>query len=56
MTTQHEEFKTSREAQAMLTSLKRAAQFCVGPESSARHSERIRAVEAELERLRRQGR
>ncbi len=54
--TTHEEFKTSREAEAMLQSLRHAAQFCTGPESSARHAERIHAVEAELTRLRQQGR
>jgi hypothetical protein len=45
------EFKTVKEAEHMLRELGKAAAYCTGPESSKRHAERIREVEAERDRL-----
>ena len=45
------EFKTSKEAEYMLRELRKGSRYCTGENSSRQHSERIRQVEAELERL-----
>jgi len=46
------EFKTAREAEDMVRSLRRAARYCTGENSARRHGERVRQVEAEAARLR----
>lgn len=45
------EFKTAKEAEYMLRDLERAAQYCIGPDSSRQHAKRIREVEIECKRL-----
>lgn len=47
------EFKTVEEAERMVRDLHRASRYCTGENSSRRHGERIREVEAEAARLRR---
>ena len=45
------EFKTAKEAEDMLRSLRRASAYCTGENSSRQHGERIREVERECDRL-----
>lgn len=48
------EFNTSKEAENMLSSLRKAAVFCTGEKSSRRMSERIREVEHEIKLLKKE--
>jgi hypothetical protein len=43
--------ETVYEAEHLLKELHKASRFCTGPESSARHGQRIREVERERDRL-----
>lgn len=45
------EFKTAREADAMLRSLHRASRYCTGENSARKMGERVREVERERDRL-----
>lgn len=49
------EFQTLAEAERMVRSLSKASAYCQGPNSSRQMNDRIRAVEAERDRLKRYG-
>ncbi len=50
-----EEFTTSKGAEAMLSSLRKAAKYCTGPKSSEQHGNRIDAVETVAQELKESG-